>query len=179
MSRVGKQKINIPAGTTVKIENGVVTVAGPQGSLIRAVRPDVKIAIENNEITFTPMADNVFSRKLWGTYASHLKNMIKGVNEHFVKKLIIEGIGFKAEVSGGNLILNLGFSHPVPVLIPKELKVTSEKGSITVSGANKELVGEFTAKIRALKEPEPYKGKGIRYMGEVIRRKAGKKAAAA
>ena len=179
MSRVGKQKINIPAGTTVKIENGAISVTGSQGTLSRFFRPEIKISIEGNIISLTPVTDNIFTRKLWGSYASHLKNMIKGVNEPFSKKLIIEGIGFKAEVTGGNLVLNLGFSHPVYVSIPKELKVTTEKGTITITGADKELVGEFASRIRALKEPEPYKGKGIRYSDEVIRRKAGKKAASA
>jgi len=179
MSRIGKQKINIPPGTTVAIDNGQVSVTGPQGTLSRNFRSDIKIEIIGNEINLTPAVKNIFTTKLWGTYAAHLKNMIKGVNTPFTKKLIIEGIGFKAEVKDNNLVLNLGFSHPVFVSIPKDLKVTHEKGIITISGPNKELVGEFAAKIRALKKPEPYKGKGIRYSGEIIRRKAGKKAAAA
>jgi large subunit ribosomal protein L6 len=179
MSRVGKQIINIPSGTTVKIDGGVVSVAGPQGTLAKTVRPEIKITVEGNRITLAPAIENVFTRKLWGTYASHLKNMIKGVNEPFAKKLIIEGIGFKADASSGSLVLNLGFSHPVNVAIPQDLKVTTEKGTINISGADKERVGEFAARVRALKEPEPYKGKGIRYSNEVVRRKAGKKAAAA
>jgi len=110
-----------------------------------------------------------------GTYAAHLKNMIRGVVAPFEKKLIIEGIGFKAEVKGGELVLALGFTHPVKIKIPDGLKVSSEKGAISVSGSDKEAVGQFAAAVRALKKPEPYKGKGIRYDGEVIRRKQGKK----
>lgn len=178
MSRVGKQKINIGAGTTVKMENGKITVTGKEGTLVRDFRPEIEIKIENNEITLLPKSDDVFSKKLWGTYAAHLKNMIKGVNESFSKKLLIEGIGYKAEVKDDQLVLNLGFSHQVFVPIPKELKVKTEKGAITISGSDKETVGQFAAYIRSLKKPEPYKGKGIRYEKEVVRRKAGKKAAA-
>ena len=114
---------------------------------------------------------------LWGTYASHIENVIKGVNDAYTKKLIIEGIGYKADVEGTDLVLALGFSHPIKVSIPPSLKVTSEKGIITVTGVSKEEVGQFAANIRAFKKPEPYKGKGIHYEDEVIRRKQGKKSA--
>jgi large subunit ribosomal protein L6 len=114
---------------------------------------------------------------LWGTYASHVKNMIKGVTAGFQKKLIVEGIGFKSDVKGAKLDLSLGFSHPISIEIPKDLKVTAEKNVITITGVSNEQVGGFASKIRALKKPEPYKGKGIRYDNEVIRRKQGKKAA--
>jgi len=114
---------------------------------------------------------------LLGTYASHLKNMIEGVNKGFTKKLVVEGIGFKSDVKNGKLEMALGFSHPVSVEIPKDLKVTADKNVITVTGVSNESVGGFASKVRSLKKPEPYKGKGIRYEGEVIRRKQGKKAA--
>jgi large subunit ribosomal protein L6 len=115
------------------------------------------------------------SRALWGTYGSHIANMVAGVNKPFEKKLILEGIGYKSEVKGDKIVFALGFSHPVEVLIPSGIKVTAEKNNITVSGIDKEEVGKFTANIRALKKPEPYKGKGMRYADEVVKRKQGKK----
>jgi large subunit ribosomal protein L6 len=116
-----------------------------------------------------------FSKSLWGTYASHIKNMIKGVETPYQKKLILEGVGFKSEVKGKTFNFALGFSHPIIVSIPEGIVATAEKNNITISGVDKELVGSFTAAIRALKKPEPYKGKGMRYENEVIRRKQGKK----
>jgi large subunit ribosomal protein L6 len=177
MSKIGKQNIAIPEKTEVKIDGQSISVNGPHGSLSREFLPVIEIKIENGIITLVPKKDDVFTKSLWGTYASHLKNMIKGVNDLFEKKLILEGVGFKSEVSGKNLVLALGFSHPVSVPIPEDLKVTAEKNVITVTGINKENVGEFTAKVRSLKKPEPYKGKGFRYNDEVIRRKQGKKTA--
>ncbi|MEI6400444.1 MAG: 50S ribosomal protein L6 [bacterium] len=177
MSRVGKKIIQIPAGVEVKLDYGMVTVTGPKGTITRPVIDVVTIAIEDNALTFTPRKTDKFARSLWGTYASHLENMIEGVVTPFSKKLILEGVGFKSEVAGSDLKLALGFSHPVIVPISEGLTVTAEKNNITVSGIDKELVGQFTAKVRALKKPEPYKGKGFRYDGEVIRRKAGKKSA--
>jgi large subunit ribosomal protein L6 len=177
MSRVGKQVIAIPAGTEVTLVNGMVSVKGPKGSLTRPVLDNVAIAIEGAEIRLEPKRNDGFTKALWGTYASHLKNMVQGVNTPFVKKLILEGVGFKSEVKGKNLDLALGFSHPVSVAIPEGLTVTAEKNNITITGINKEDVGQYAAKIRALKKPEPYKGKGFRYDTEVIRRKQGKKTA--
>lgn len=177
MSRIGKQIIIIPQNTEVKISGDLVSVKGPKGSLERNFPKDILININGNEINL--VCENQEDRKiraLWGTYASHLKNMIIGVNEGYTKKLILEGVGFKSEISGKFLNLALGFSHPVKVLIPENLTVTAEKNNITVSGINKELVGQFTAELRAKKKPEPYKGKGFRYVDEVIRRKQGKKA---
>ena len=133
--------------------------------------------INGDEITFSPKQNDAFGRSLWGTYASHTKNMIKGVNEPYVKKLILEGVGYKGDVQGNTLNLSLGFSHPVKVEIPKNITVTSEKGTFTFTSIDKELVGSFSAKIRSLKKPEPYKGKGFRYDDEIIKRKQGKKAA--
>jgi large subunit ribosomal protein L6 len=177
MSRVGKQQLIIPANTTVDFTDGVFTVKGPLGTLSKVFTDIININIENGVITFAPKKDDPFSRALWGTYASHVKNMLLGVNTPFVKKLILEGVGFKSEVKGQDLNLALGFSHPVVVSIPNGLTVTAEKNNITVTGIDKEMVGAFTAKVRALKKPEPYKGKGFRYHDEVIRRKAGKKTA--
>jgi large subunit ribosomal protein L6 len=178
MSRIGKQTVIIPAGTEAKLTGITFSVKGPKGSLTRSFPGDVILHITGNEITFTPnkIGDRSVNA-LWGTYASHVKNMIIGVNEGYSKKLILEGVGFKSEVAGNTLNLALGFSHPVKVAIPVGLTVTAEKNNITVSGIDKELVGSFTASIRTMKKPEPYKGKGFRYHDEVIRRKQGKKAA--
>lgn len=177
MSRVGKQIIEIPGGVEVAKSGNTITVKGPKGTLTREFLPVVTITIENNTITFSPTEDTPFVRALWGTYASHVKNMVMGVVTPFEKKLILEGVGFKSEVAGTNLNLALGFSHPVVVPIFTGLTVTAEKNNITISGIDKELVGLFAAKVRAMKKPEPYKGKGFRYSDEVIRRKQGKKSA--
>lgn len=177
MSRVGKQQLTIPSGTTVEFTDGVFSVKGPLGTLSKVFTDGVTITIADGMVTFAPKGEDAFSRALWGTYASHVKNMLQGVNTPYVKKLILEGVGYKSEVKGTDLNLALGFSHPVVVSIPEGLTVTAEKNNLTVTGINKELVGQFTAKVRALKKPEPYKGKGFRYHDEVIRRKAGKKTA--
>lgn len=178
MSRIGKQTVIVPAGTEVKLSGTTLSVKGPKGSLTRDFNGPITININGNEITFTPNKEGDRSvNSLWGTYASHVKNMVIGVNEGYTKKLILEGVGFKSEVAGKDLNLALGFSHPVKVKIPEGLTVTAEKNNITVVGIDKELVGSFTASLRAMKKPEPYKGKGFRYSDEVIRRKQGKKAA--
>lgn len=177
MSRIGKKIIAIPAKTEVSMSGDVLTVKGPNGTLSRSFKPEIEIAITAEDIRLTPKKVTLENKALWGTYASHIMNMVSGVNTPFVKKLILEGIGFKSEVKGTNLVLALGFSHPVNVPIPADLKVTAEKNVITVTGINKESVGEFAASVRSLKKPEPYKGKGMRYDGEVIKRKQGKKTA--
>jgi len=177
MSKIGKQILDIPQGTEVKLVDGIISVKGPKGTLSRNFLESIKIEIDGGKIKLTPVKEDIFLRSLWGTYASHIKNMITGVNQEFEKKLIIEGVGFKSEVAGENLILALGFSHPVKVPIPADLKVIAEKNILSITGINKEHVGEFAARVRTLKKPEPYKGKGIRYQGEVIRRKQGKKTA--
>ena len=178
MSRIGKQTVVIQSGVEAKLEGDVFTVKGSKGTLSRSFPGNVTIDIKDNQITFTPKnPDDKKNRALWGTYASHVKNMVNGVSEGYTKKLILEGVGFKSEVAGNNLKLALGFSHPVNVNIPEGLEVKAEKNVITISGIDKELVGQFTANVRALKKPEPYKGKGFRYDDEVIRRKQGKKTA--
>lgn len=178
MSRIGKQTIIIPKGTEAKVSGINFSVKGPKGSLTRDFPGDILIKIDGDEITLSPKKEgNRDLNALWGTYASHIKNMVIGVNEGYTKKLILEGVGFKSEVSGNNLNLALGFSHPVKISIPAGITVTADKNNITISGIDKELVGSFSAFVRANKKPEPYKGKGFRYDDEVIRRKQGKKAA--
>ncbi|HRH26600.1 MAG TPA: 50S ribosomal protein L6 [Parcubacteria group bacterium] len=177
MSRIGKKVISIPAGVEVSYNHPVFTVKGKEGTLIKNFNNSIDIKIEGNEITLAPKVVTLQNKALWGTYSSHIQNMVKGVVAPFVKKLILEGIGYKSEVKGTNLVLALGFSHQVNVPIPEGLKVTAEKNLITMSGADKEVVGSFAAKVRSLKKPEPYKGKGMRYEGEVIKRKQGKKTA--
>jgi len=178
MSRVGKQEIKVPAGTEIKVSQGEVSVKGKGGTLTRAVHPAITIEVKENEVVVTPANKSRLARALWGTYAAHMRNMIAGVNTPFVKKLQVEGIGYRAELNGKQLKLSVGFSHPVMVSVPEGLTVGVEKNIVTVAGADKEQVGEFAASVRAVKKPEPYKGKGIRYEGEVVRQKAGKKVAA-
>ena len=175
MSKIGKQKIAIPEGVTVTRDGEKLSVKGPKGALSKNFRDDIEIKMEDKLITLNPKRNDKFSKSLWGTYASHILNMIAGVQNPYQKKLILEGIGFKSEVKGKDLNLALGFSHPVIVKIPDTITVTAEKNNITITGIDKELVGNFAASVRALKKPEPYKGKGMRYEGEVIRRKQGKK----
>lgn len=178
MSRLGKKGIDIPAGVEVEASGTTVKVKGPKGELSRMFRPVISVEIEGSHISLAPKKKDKQTMSLWGTYASHISNMIEGVSKGFEKKLQIEGVGFKAEVSGKDLNLAIGFSHPVKVAIPEGVAVSVEKSEITVAGIDKEKVGQFASEVRAKKKPEPYKGKGIRYAGEVIRRKEGKKAAA-
>lgn len=177
MSRIGKKEITIPNGTEVKVEGGEITVKGKGGTLKKPMHPAITVEVSGSSVAVNPANSSRLARALWGTYAAHVRNMIAGVNTPFVKKLQIEGIGYRAEMQGTNLKLSVGYSHPVMVAIPQGLTVVVEKNIITVSGADKEQVGEFTASVRAIKKPEPYKGKGIRYEGEVVRQKQGKKVA--
>lgn len=177
MSRIGKNPITIPEKTEVTVGDGVVAVKGPLGELRKPLHREVNVSVADGAVTVAPARENELAKALWGTYASHVRNMISGVNEPFVKKLEVEGIGYKSNVSGNKLVLDVGFSHDVELEIPAGLTVTAEKNVITVSGSDKELVGQFAANIRAVKKPEPYKGKGIHYEGEVVYRKQGKKAA--
>ena len=177
MSRIGKQQIQIPAGVEVHFDAHAVRVKGPQGELVREIRNEIAFKNENGIVTSEPRRNDKFSRSLWGTYMSHIQNMIQGVVTPFNKRLLVEGVGFKWEVKGTDLNMSLGFSHPVIKAIPKGLTVVAEKGALTITGIDKEQVGLFANQIRSLKKPEPYKGKGIRYSDEVIRRKQGKKSA--
>ncbi len=177
MSRIAKYPIAIPSGVTITIDGNNFTATGPRGSLTRAMHPLVTITMADGNINLTITKSDVFTRSIWGTTAAHVKNMINGVSTGFTKKLILEGVGFKSAVNGSMLDLALGFSHPVNIEIPTGLTVTAEKNVISISGINIEQVGQFSAYVRSLKKPEPYKGKGFHYDDEVVRRKAGKKSA--
>jgi large subunit ribosomal protein L6 len=177
MSRIGKQEILIPKDVKVTKNGDVISVVGPKGTVTKIFRNDITITIAENLITLKANRNDKFSKSLWGTYASHIKNMIAGVVTPYQKKLILEGVGYKSEVKGTDFVFALGFSHPVIIKIPTGITATAEKNNITITGVDKEVVGSFAAAVRALKKPEPYKGKGMRYEGEVIRRKQGKKTA--
>ena len=176
MSRIGKQPVAIPDKTEVTVTADTVSVKGPLGVLERPLRREIKIEVKDGEVIVTPTKKSKLARSLWGTYASHISNMVSGVNTPFEKKLIVEGVGYRSETQGNKIILNVGYSHSVELTAPDGVEVVAEKNNITVKGINKELVGEFAANIRAVRKPEPYKGKGIRYHDEVVRRKQGKKA---
>jgi large subunit ribosomal protein L6 len=177
MSRIGKQQTVIPTKTEVSIAEKLVTVTGPLGTLTLAYRPEaVAIKVEDNAIIVEKKNDELESRALWGTYSSELASMVEGVHKAFQKKLIIEGVGYKAEMRENTIVLSVGFSHQVPLVVPEGVTCIVEKNVITISGTSKEKVGQFAAVVRSQKKPEPYKGKGIRYDNEVVRRKEGKKA---
>lgn len=176
MSRLGKQPVIIPAGVTVTCDDGLLKVAGPKGTLTREIKSDVTVSIADGKVTLTP-GTTPDAPALWGTYAAHARNMVKGVTEGFTKILEIEGVGYRAEVKGTNLVLSVGFSHPVPLEIPAGVSAVVEKSVITLTSFDKDLLGQFAANVRKVRKPEPYKGKGIRYRGEFIIRKQGKKAA--
>lgn len=178
MSKVGKQLLKIPAKTEVSVVSGEIVVKGPLGELRRPVRSEVAVEVKDGQVTVTPQTSSRLARALWGTYASHIKNMMAGVNTPFKKVLVLDGIGYKSELQVGKIKLSVGFSHPVEVVVPKGLTTTVEKNVITITGPDKEMVGQFAADVRSIKPPEPYKGKGLRYEGEVVRRKQGKKASA-
>ena len=179
MSRTGKLPIKIPAGTEVVVTSDTLTVKGKGGTLVRAMHPGVSITVANGEALVAPAMKTRLAKALWGTYAAHVRNMVNGVNTPFVKKLQVEGIGYKAEMAGKQIKLTVGFSQPRLVDIPPTLTVAVDKNIISVTGADRDAVGQFAAKVRDIKKPEPYKGKGIRYEGEVVRQKQGKKAAGA
>lgn len=176
MSRLGKQPVTIPAGVEITLTDGVLTVKGPKATLSRSVREkDVSVKIEGNVLTLEPGKTDI-APALWGTYAAHIHNMITGVTEGFTKILEIEGVGYRAAVQGNQIVLNVGFSHPVALDIPEGVTAEVVKNTITLTGTDKEMLGQFAANVRKVKKPEPYKGKGIRYQGEYIIRKQGKKA---
>lgn len=186
MSRIGKQPIKILPDVQVKTEGDFIYVKGPKGEIAKQTNKLINIEIAGEEVRVSPKNDSKIARSLWGTYRALINNMIKGAKEGFEKVLVYEGIGFRSEVkqdssveSGKVLQFNVGFTHPVIIPAPKGIDFKTEKNQITVSGADKELVGQVAANIRKVRPPEPYKGKGIRYKDEVILRKAGKKAVAA
>lgn len=175
MSRLGQKPIEIPEKTELKVEDNKILVKGPLGELSVDLVDGFELKQEGNELTIEPKKKNIKFNSLWGTYVSLIKNSIDGVNQEFEKKLIIEGVGYRAAVQGNKVVLNVGFSHQVELEIPEGIKVEVEKDTISVKGIDKQQVGYFAALIRDTKKPEPYKGKGIRYDDEVIRRKEGKK----
>lgn len=176
MSRLAKRPITLPPKAEVTASGGDVVVKGPKGTLTRKGHRLISIEVGKEGVQVSSKAQTLEARAALGTYASHVRNMLEGVTTGFSKKLLIEGVGFKWDVQGKTLVLSLGFSHPVKMTIPEGLTVTVDKSVLSIAGADKELVGQFAADIRAQKKPEPYKGKGIRYENEVIRRKQGKKA---
>lgn len=175
MSRIGKKPILIPEGVDVKIDGQKVLVKGPKGELSREIRPEIKIEVKDNQIIVSPQIETKQTQAFWGLSRALINNMIKGVKEGFEKKLEIEGLGFRASVENDSLSLLVGFTNPVKIVAPEDIKFSVEKNIITVSGADIEKVSQIAAKIRKAKPPEPYKGKGIKYLGEQIRRKVGKK----
>ena len=175
MSKVGKLPVAIPAGVTVTVADNVMTVKGPKGELKQAFSSNIKIDVQSNEAVLTTLNDTKQAGADHGLYRSLLNNMVKGVSEGFSKTLVITGVGYRAEVKGKELVMNLGYSSDYIVIIPNGVTVTTTPdGKVTVTGIDKQLVGEFSSQIRKLRKPEPYKGKGIRYDNEVIRRKVGK-----
>jgi len=186
MSRIGRQTIKVPEKVSVKLDSGVVKVTGPKGELNRSWPKE--IIINESTTTTDPSGKQIQTAiknaarapelsPLWGTYTAHLKNMVRGVTEGFEKKLIIEGVGYKAAIAGDKLTLNLGYSHPVIMPIPPSLKLAVEKNVLTVSGIDREVVGQFAAKVRANRTPNAYKDKGIRYDDEVVIKKQSSKVA--
>jgi len=179
MSRIGKKLIEIPQGVKVEVSEKEIKVSGPKGELKQSIHPEIKVELKDNKVFVSPKTElSKRGRGLWGLYRALISNMVEGVNKGFEKKLEIEGVGFKAVVEGNNLILNLGFTNPIKIEKPSGINFLVEKNVITVSGVDKETVGRIAALIRKQKKAEPYKGKGIKYQGEKIRRKEGKKVVA-
>jgi large subunit ribosomal protein L6 len=183
MSRIGKKPISIHPGVEVAIKGKEITVKGPKGELSYKFRPEIKVEKKENEILIFPAGENQDQaggykeiKAFWGLTRALIANMVKGVTEGYEKKLEIVGVGYRAKTEGEKIILEVGFSHPVEIAVPRGIKVSVEKNIISISGFDKGLVGQLAAKIRSIKKPEPYKGKGIRYEGEIVRKKAGKKA---
>ena len=182
MSRIGKAPVAVPSGVTVSIGNdNVITVKGPKGELKQSIDRDIKVEVKDGQILITRPTDQIRHRALHGLSRALLANLVKGVTDGYTKKLELIGVGFKAANQGNVLDLALGYSHNIIFEIPKELKIATEqlKGqnpTITIEGIDRQLIGQVAAKIRGLRKPEPYKGKGVRYVGEVVRKKAGKAA---
>ena len=178
MSRIGKKLIEIPNGVKLDIKDSEVSVTGPKGTLSMTLTGDIKISVNGNEVTFTRDNEQKKNKALHGLYRALLMNMVIGVTEGYSKKLELVGIGYKAELKGDFLLINIGYSHPIIFKAPEGIKIeVPAPTNIIVSGNDKQLVGLIAAKIRSFREPEPYKGKGIKYDTEKIRRKAGKTAA--
>jgi large subunit ribosomal protein L6 len=183
MSRIGKLPITVPAGVTVEMKDNVITVKGPKGELKQAVNPNITVEIENNEIKVSRPNDERESRAQHGLYRALIHNMVEGVSNGFKKEMEIVGVGYRATSNGQVLELALGFSHAIYLKMPPEVKVEAKTERnknplITLESCDKQLLGQICAKIRSFRKPEPYKGKGVKFVGEVIRRKSGKTAAA-
>jgi large subunit ribosomal protein L6 len=182
MSRIGKQPVVFPAGVTVTVgSDNVITVKGPKGELKQAIDRDITVEVKDSNVVISRPTDQIRHRALHGLYRSLVSNLVKGVTDGYKKDMELVGVGFKASNQGNLLDLSLGFSHNIIFVVPKELKVATltEKGQnpkIFLEGIDKQLIGQVAAKIRSLRKPEPYKGKGVRYIGEVVRKKAGKAA---
>jgi large subunit ribosomal protein L6 len=182
MSRIGRKPVTVPNGVTITVDNdNTVTVKGPRGELKQAIDRDIKIEIRDGQVSFTRPTDQIRHRALHGLYRSLISNMVKGVTDGYKKNLELIGVGFKASNQGNVLDLSLGYSHNIIFEVPRELKVatTQEKGQnpiISLESIDRQLLGQVAAKLRGLRKPEPYKGKGVRYVGEVVRKKAGKAA---
>ena len=179
MSRIGKKPIEIPEGVKTDISEREIKVSGPKGELKQVIHPEIKVEVKDNMILVAPKGElSKKGRGLWGLYRALISNMVEGVSKGFEKKLEIEGVGFKANVDGDFLVLNVGFTNPIKIKKIDGVSFLVEKNLITVSGSDKERVGHMAALIRIQKKAEPYKGKGIKYQGEKIRRKEGKKVVA-
>jgi len=174
VSRIGQKPIPIPDGVEVSIEKNVVVAKGPKGELRQPFHPDMQVKIEDGQIVVSRPTESKIHRSLHGLTRTLIANTVEGVSKGFEKQLQIEGVGYRAEVKGNRLTLYMGFSHPVVFVPPEGIQITTEGNLIKVSGIDKELGGKVAARIRAVRPPEPYKGKGIRYVGEYVRRKAGK-----
>ncbi|GGH40071.1 50S ribosomal protein L6 [Paenibacillus segetis] len=175
MSRIGRKPITVPSGVSITLDNAVITVKGPKGSLTRELHKDIKVTVEENLITVERPSDNKLHRSLHGTTRSVVNNMVSGVTEGFSRTLELVGVGYRASKSGDKLVLNVGYSHPVEITPEPGIEFEVPTNTkIIVNGINKERVGEYAAKIRSVRAPEPYKGKGIKYEGERIIRKEGK-----
>ncbi len=176
MSRVGKNPVIVPEGVTIEVVGQQVSAKGKLGQLSMTLANDVAVKLEGNELTFKPISNSIFARKLWGTARSRAQNLVTGVTEGYTKELDIQGVGYRAAVKGKNLELQLGFSHDVLFPIPEGITIKCETPTaVAISGIDKQVVGQVAAEIRAYRPPEPYKGKGVRYKGEQILRKEGKK----
>lgn len=177
MSRIGKKPIVIPAGVTVEVAKNEISVKGPKGTLKFAHHSDVAVSVADNNVVVDKKGKSKQAPAIWGTTARIVENMITGVTAGFEKKLELNGVGFRMSIAGSKITMALGFSHPVLVDVPNGLEVKIEGNAMTISGIDKQIVGQFAANIKALKPVEPYKGKGFRYAGEHVRRKEGKKSA--
>lgn len=183
MSRIGKSPITVPAGVSIQVKDSVVTVKGPKGELSQSINPDIEVKVEDGKIELTRPTDGREHRSLHGLYRALINNMVVGVSEGYKKEMELVGVGYRATSNGQVLELALGFSHAIYIKMPKEIKVEAKTERnknplITLESADKQLLGQVCAKIRSLRKPEPYKGKGIKFVGEIIRRKSGKSASA-